>query len=103
MEISVIDVPEHKRYEARSGDGTAGFAAYTLTDELIVFTHTEIDSAFEGKGVGGTLVRGALDDVRRRGDLSVLPVCAFVKSWIGRHPEYADLVYDSARSSATDQ
>ncbi|PSK88104.1 hypothetical protein CLV63_13066 [Murinocardiopsis flavida] len=102
MEISVIDVPENNRYEARSDGSTAGFAAYTLTDELIVFTHTEVDPAFEGKGVGGALVRGALDDVRKHGKRSVLPVCPFVKSWIGRHPEYADLVYDAPATTAKD-
>ena len=56
------------RSEARLDGELAGFAAYHLTDELIVFTHTEVDPAFEGKGVGGALARHALDEVRGRGD-----------------------------------
>ncbi|MUL40742.1 N-acetyltransferase [Streptomonospora sp. PA3] len=94
MDIEVADAPERKRYEARTGGAVAGFAEYQLTDQLAVFTHTEVDPAYEGQGVGGALVRGALDDVRTRG-LAVLPVCPFVKSWIQRHPDYADLVYQS--------
>ena len=83
---------EH-RYEAYVGDDLAGFAQYELRGEdRIVFTHTEVDDAFEGHGVGSVLVREALDDVRRDGRRSVVPLCPFVKEWIERHPEYADLV-----------
>nr|WP_246422557.1 GNAT family N-acetyltransferase [Nocardiopsis mwathae] len=100
--MTVIDVPERKRYEARdAAGGTAGFADYIVTDEMVVFTHTEVDPVHEGRGVGGSLVRGALDDVRARG-LAVLPLCPFVKGWIRRHPDYADLVYRTRPSSVTD-
>ena len=56
------------QWEARIGGELAGFAAYQLTDELVVFTHTEVDPAFEGKGVGGALARHALDEVADAGD-----------------------------------
>ena len=88
----VKDVPENRRYVITSDGEEAGVAEYIPTDTMITFTHTEVAPAFEGKGIGGTLVREALDDVRTRG-LSVLPMCPFVKVWIERHPEYADLVY----------
>ncbi|MDT0303444.1 GNAT family N-acetyltransferase [Streptomonospora wellingtoniae] len=101
MDIQVVDAPENKRYEARTGEAVAGFAAYRLADGLVVFTHTEVDSAYEGQGVGGVLVRGALDDVRRRG-LGVLPLCPFVKSWIERHPDYADLVPRDGPAASAD-
>ncbi|MEU3017663.1 MULTISPECIES: GNAT family N-acetyltransferase [unclassified Nocardiopsis] len=92
MATEVTDVPDRRRYEVRADGEVAGFAEYILTDGLITFTHTEIDPAYEGRGLGGTLVREALDDVRGR-ELAVLPLCPFVKEWIGRHREYADLVY----------
>jgi predicted GNAT family acetyltransferase len=41
-------------------------------------------------------VQGALDDVRARGG-SVVARCTFVRGWIDRHPEYADLVVDPER------
>ena len=82
-----------RRYEAYVGGALAGFAEYRREGEdRIVFTHTEVDDAFEGHGVGSVLVREALDDVRRDGDRSVVPLCPFVKEWIERHPEYEDLV-----------
>lgn len=83
---------EH-RWEARIGDQLAGFAAYQLTDELVVFTHTEVDPAFEGKGVGSALARQALEDVAGEGGRKVMPLCPFIKVWIQKHPDYVPLVY----------
>ena len=82
---------EH-RYEARIDGALAGFAEYQLTDELIVFTHTEVDPAFEGRGVGGALAKEALDEVAQDDSLRVVPRCPFIKAWIARHPDYAALV-----------
>jgi predicted GNAT family acetyltransferase len=87
----VLDVPESSRFEIHSGGKLAGFAAYRTRPGEITFTHTEIDDGFEGQGLGGRLVRAALDVARSRG-LAVLPVCPFVRSWIAKHPEYVDLV-----------
>jgi predicted GNAT family acetyltransferase len=85
--------PAQHRYEAHLDGELAGFADYELRgDDLIVFTHTEVDDAFEGRGVGGALARFALDDVRAEGTRRVVPRCPFIKSWIEKHPEYQDLV-----------
>lgn len=91
--VDVRNNPEQNRYEIRLGDQMAGFAEYMLNDGLITFTHTEIDPAFEGKGLGSKLVRFALDDVRETGGRKVLPLCPFVKGWMLKHPEYTDLHY----------
>ena len=56
-----------------------------------MFTHTEIDDAFEGRGLGSILIRAALDAARGRG-LAVRPDCPFVRGYIARHSEYLDLV-----------
>ncbi|WP_369054704.1 GNAT family N-acetyltransferase [Kineococcus terrestris] len=101
MDVTVTDEPERKRYEAHDGEVRAGFAAYALAGEMIVFTHTEVDPAFEGRGVGGALVRAALDDARARG-LRVMPLCPFVEAWIRRHPDYADLRFNAPPSRVTD-
>jgi uncharacterized protein len=90
-EVEVRDNPEEQRYEAWVGDKLAGSAFYDTADDLIVFTHTEVDDAFEGHGVGSTLARSALDDVRAKG-LRVIPRCPFIRSWIDRHPDYQDLL-----------
>ncbi|WP_148572597.1 GNAT family N-acetyltransferase [Nocardioides caldifontis] len=99
--IEVADAPERKRYEAVRDGEVLGFAAYQRTDELVVFTHTEVDPALEGQGVGGLLVRGALDHVRSQG-LRVLPICPFVQAWMQRHPDYAELDYRRPASKVSD-
>ncbi len=91
MEPTVHDAPDAERYEIRDGDRLLGLAAYRRRGDEVVFTHTEVDPQAEGSGLGSTLVRGALDDVRSRG-LRVVPQCSFVRSWIERHAEYGDLV-----------
>ncbi len=96
MDLAITDVETASRFEARDGSSLAGYIEYQLANGLMVVTHTEVDRAYEGKGVGGALARYALDDIRRRG-VSVLVICPFVLSWIQRHPDYADLLYGSAR------
>ena len=89
--VTVRDDAEANRFEAVDESGVvAGFAAYRRYPDRIVFTHTVVDDAFEGRGVGSTLVRAALAAARDEG-LRVVPQCPFVRSYIERHPEYADL------------
>ena len=90
-DVQVLDHSEQSQYEARLDGELAGVAAYRLTDNVITFTHTEVEPQHEGQGIGGTLARFALDDARSRG-LQVRPRCSFIRSWIERHPDYADLV-----------
>jgi predicted GNAT family acetyltransferase len=95
MELTVTDRPDAGRYEVSAGDRVLGLAAYQRRGEQIVFTHTEVDPDAGGSGIGSTLVRGALDDVRAR-ELRAVPLCPFVRAWIDRHPDYADLVDSQA-------
>ena len=97
-EPSVRDVPERSRFEIHVDGRLAGFAQYRMKDpQLIVFTHTEIDDAVEGRGLGSTLVRSALDAARSRG-LAVRPDCPFVRGYVARHPDdYLDLVPEELR------
>ena len=86
----VIDVPARQRYEIVRDGAVLGHAAYRRDGRTVVITHTEVDPALARRGLGGQLVRGALDDVRSQG-LFVRPACPFVRAWIVQHPEYADL------------
>lgn len=96
MESTVTNNADRSRYEVHADGELAGFAAYELRDGTIVFPHTEVFDAFSGKGLASVLVRRALDDVRERGGLTVVPECPFVASWIEKHPDYQDLVASEA-------
>lgn len=90
-DVEVADNRSAQRFEARLDGELAGFAEYRLDGAVYTFTHTEVDDSFEGRGVGGALVRSSLDAVRAAGG-SVVAKCPFVASFIEEHDEYADLV-----------
>jgi predicted GNAT family acetyltransferase len=91
----VRDNSAERRYELHVGGEVAGFIRYVLSPTSITLVHTDVAPAHEGHGAGSRLVAGALDDIRARG-LGVVPVCPFVRAYIERHPEYADLVSGAA-------
>jgi predicted GNAT family acetyltransferase len=91
-ELTVTDNRAGGQFEARDADGAVlGFAVYVLDADAVVFTHTEVVEAAEGRGVGSALARGALDQVRASGR-QVIPLCPFIRAYVARHPEYQDLV-----------
>lgn len=98
--ITVTDNRTANRFEARDGDALAGFADYLRTPELVAFVHTEVDPAFEGRGVGSRLARAGIESVQAEG-LRVLAVCPFIAGWLARHPQYAHLEHRAA-STVTD-
>ena len=81
---------EH-RYELWLGDDRVGTIAYSILPGAIVLVHTVVESAFAGKGFGSRLVHDALADIRSR-DRKVVPQCAFVRSYLRRHPDEADVL-----------
>jgi predicted GNAT family acetyltransferase len=93
MNIEVRLNEAENRYEGWSEGVLAGFAEYQLAKKLIVFTHTEVDPAFEGQGVGSQIAKYALDDVAAKAEYKVMPLCPFIKVYIQKHPEYIKLVY----------
>jgi predicted GNAT family acetyltransferase len=94
---SIVDNPESGRYEILVDGEVAGFAEYTRRGATVSFTHTVIDSSFEGRGLGSKLARGVLDATRAEGG-SVLPFCPFIRGYIQRHPDYVDLVPSDQRT-----
>jgi predicted GNAT family acetyltransferase len=80
----------HYRYEF-GVDGHLAAAYYGNADGVITFEHTEVPPELGGKGIGSKLIKGALDQVRAEG-LKVVAQCPFVKAYIAKHPEYADLL-----------
>jgi predicted GNAT family acetyltransferase len=90
-DVRVVDAPQRDRYELHIDGVLAGVIEYRTTPGGLALVHTEVDPAFEGRGLSGRLIAGALGDVRSRG-LRIRPLCAVVAGYIRRHPEYLDLV-----------
>jgi uncharacterized protein len=100
--IAMTDLPElpdvvrtDKHFEIRLGDEVA-FAEYKMEPGAIVFPHTVVPKAFEGRGVGSTLIRAALAFAKDRG-LKVKPTCPFFHAYIAKRPELHELVHPDMR------
>lgn len=88
---TVTNNEAESRYEIQVDGQVVGFADYSVSPGVIAIPHTEVDPAFEGRGLGSQLASAALDDIRQQG-MRVAPHCPFIATYIRRHPEYADLV-----------
>jgi len=86
----VRDNPAAHRFELEA-EGHIAAAYYTLEPGVITFVHTEVPPALGGKGIGSRLAAGALASVRARG-LKVVAQCPFISAYIGKHPEWQDLL-----------
>lgn len=72
-------------------DGGMAFANYRLTPSAVIITHTETPRSLRGRGIASSLVEGALALIRADGR-KVIAGCGFVVDYLGKHPEYADMV-----------
>ncbi len=96
---TVTDHREQSRFEIHVDGELAGFADYRRREDLVVFTHVEVDDALEGEGIGSQLARAALDSARDAG-LGVDPACPFMAEYIKRHADdYLDLVPEGRRAA----
>lgn len=94
-ETVVRDDEDNHRYVLELDGKVAGFTVYHLRGGRYYFVHTEVETGHEGEGLGSILVRGALDDVRARGE-TIVPLCPFVAAWLTRHPDYQNLIDQAA-------
>jgi predicted GNAT family acetyltransferase len=76
MDADVTNNRAAGRYELVM-DGETAFAAYRIEGRRIVFPHTVVPEALEGRGVGTRLVKAALADARAQG-LEIVAQCSFV-------------------------
>ncbi len=90
MELSILDDPERKRFEAEV-EGETVFLEYIRAKDAIYLTHTEVPKSLEGKGVGSALVKGVLTKIKQEG-LPMAPLCPFVALFLSKHPEWKSLL-----------
>ena len=89
----LIDNVALHQYEFRIGDLIPRIEYNKTKNGEIYLTHTEVPSALEGKGVGSSLVRLALEDIERQ-QLRLVPLCPFVAGYVQKHPEWKRLVME---------
>ena len=75
-----------------SVDGrTVGFAEFSDRTGRRTFFHTEVDPAFQGRGLASIVVKAALDATRDAG-LRIVAPCSMVADYLAKSGAYAELV-----------
>jgi len=75
MAPAVVDDPEHQRLLIERADGVAELD-YERDGDRFVVIHTEVPESARGEGLGGALVRAALERAAAEG-LTVAPLCPY--------------------------
>jgi uncharacterized protein len=87
----IVHNADKQRFEARTNEGGLALLEYRRRQGEILFTHTEVPSAAEGKGIATSLAEAALAYARDN-QLEIVPLCEFVVAYIRQHTEYLPLV-----------
>lgn len=87
-DIEVVDEPQERRFVA-DVEGERAVLDYRIRNGRIVLIHTGVPDALSGGGVGGRLVRAALERAQRDG-LTIVPKCPFARRWLERHEDDLD-------------
>lgn len=96
--LDVRKVPERGVFELLVDGTPAGLITYRDNHDVRAMPHTEIAAAFEGKGLSKPLIQAALDQTRAEG-FEVLPMCSAISRFIGKNPQYVDLVPERDRAA----
>ncbi len=86
-DVRVSDSEENSRLEIHA-DGELAELIYRTRAGRLVLVHTEVPDALGGRGLGGDLVKAAIDKAAAAG-MTVVPLCPFARGWLERHPDEA--------------
>jgi len=70
-----------------TAEGRTAVLEYVLAGSRLRLMHTEVPPELRGRKFAEVLVRAGLEHARRE-NLKVVPLCPFVRAFLGRHPEY---------------
>lgn len=88
--MQIIDNKDKNRFEAVV-EGHTAIVEYSLKQGVVAITHTEVPKELAGQGVGSKMTEAVLKQIKDRG-LKVNPLCPFTEKYIGKHPEWNDIV-----------
>jgi predicted GNAT family acetyltransferase len=92
LEIKQINRETKGEFVATLDGKKAGLMTYSWAgDEKIIIDHTEVQPAFNGKGVGKELVYKAVEFAREK-NLKILPLCPFAAAMFKKNEEIRDVL-----------
>lgn len=85
---------EARTFEYSTNGQTAYIEYYQVGQRKIYLTHTKVPEQLQGQGIGSKLVEHTLSHIKKE-ELSLIPLCSFVKTYIKRNPGYKKLLDES--------
>lgn len=90
--LKVINNPAAKRFEIDLGGGQLAVLEYLPGETTITYHHTEVPTAFEGRGLANKLAEHAMLYAQENG-LKVNALCPIVKRYVGKHTEFQPITW----------
>jgi len=87
--LAIHHDPVRHRFTAEV-DGHSCLLTYRPSGSHVVFDHTGVPAALQGRGLAAQLVQAGLDWARSEG-VKIDPACSYVRVYLQRHPESQDL------------
>lgn len=76
---------DDSRYELHYGDTLAAYTIFVRDyKDRLVFPHTEVDPAFQGRGLAKKVVEYAMADAAAAG-ATIVPLCPFVQGYLRKN------------------
>ena len=91
MDIEVQHDASQQLFYADVSGGRGELRYNKVNDRTLDYYSTYVPDDLRGHGLAATITQFALDFAREH-HYKIIPSCSYVKSFIQRHTEYADLI-----------
>lgn len=92
IEVKQQNDEKHGSFEALIDGKRAGLMTYTWAgEERFIIDHTEVEEAYNGKGVGKEMLIAAVDFARKNSK-KVIPLCPFAKATFQKNEDMQDVL-----------
>jgi predicted GNAT family acetyltransferase len=96
IEITRQGSESHGEYRAEvPGSDAVGRLTWQARGDARIADHTLVPPEIGGRGIAAALVDALVSDAREQG-FKIMPACSYVEAQFRRHPEWADLLADTA-------
>lgn len=92
IEVRHNNDDKHGSFEASIEGNKAGLMTYTWAgEERFIIDHTEVESAYNGKGVGKEMLIKAVEFAREN-NKKIIPLCPFAKATFQKNADLQDVL-----------
>lgn len=98
IEVKQNNNEKNGSFEAFIDGNHAGLMTYTWAgEERFIIDHTEVEEAYNGKGVGKEMLLSAVDFARKNSK-TIIPLCPFAKATFQKHEDLQDVLVNQTQA-----